>query len=148
MKPNKAGQPMKPVLQQHITNKMGDCFGACVASILEIPEAPNFHTDTSRHWLLKWDEWLWQKYWLHPFYAAIGSIPMPQGYSILTVRSALFADTYHAVVYQNGEGKDGIVWNPNPLDPRGVNIDCEDWIGITVFCCPYPGLVRRETRPG
>jgi hypothetical protein len=47
---------MKPQKQRVVNKGMGDCFAACMASLLELPLAviPNDHSDS---WL-----WIWEKF--------------------------------------------------------------------------------------
>lgn len=53
------GQRMKPVEQTIPTAPRGDCFRACIASILELPIewCPNPH-DPEEHWWDAWNTWL------------------------------------------------------------------------------------------
>ncbi len=51
---------MKPVSQTLFGDKIGNCFAACIASLLELPinEVPNFCAYPADSWTEKLDEWL------------------------------------------------------------------------------------------
>ncbi len=126
--------------QKIINNKNGDCFGACIGSILEIEDYPNFHTDGDGDWLTKWNKWL-KQYNLGIFYAAFGSISLPHGYSIISVVSSLYPGLTHAIVrYTDGENE-RIQWNPNPLDKRGNNVPVSDYKLIYVLYSLNPKIL-------
>ncbi len=114
---------MKPVEQTILGHPEGNCFAACLASILELPldEVPLFKME---QWQLAYNEWL------RPSGLAIISVPLPEGiqsqpaeilryfmpgYTILAAQSPRF-DCLHAVVCWNGE----IVHDPHPQRHMGV----------------------------
>ena len=118
---------MKGITQKYVNDVDGDCFGACVASILELEEVPNFHSDADGPWLKQWSDWLYERGFGLAWFNA--HIPWLRGYGIASVPSALFPDSTHAIVWEYGEnGK--IAWNPNPDDPRGLEILNSD---VTTF---------------
>ena len=125
---------MKPVFQKIISADIGDCFSACIASILEASfDVPNFHSDEHSSWLMKWNNWL-EPINLQLVWFPFGFEPMPNGYAILSVSSALFPEMTHAVVwYQGKDGKGKIIHNPNPSDPRRNNISFDDYRLIYVL---------------
>lgn len=128
---------MKPVNQSLISAEVGDCLGACIASILEIDQYPNFHTNKTGSWLDQWNGYLatWN---MQIIEYQLGSFPVPVGYAILVVKSALFERVRHAVVFY-GDGYDGkVVHNPNPHDPRGIDIPADDWIAFKVLALIDP----------
>lgn len=51
---------MKPIMQTKFGVDEGNCFSACLASILEIPieQIPNFCVEYPSDWLNKTNEWL------------------------------------------------------------------------------------------
>ena len=120
---------MKPINQKIIDKTSGDCFSACVNSILERDDVPNFNGDINdrRHWIIKANEWLKSFNYQVVFYK-IGHSPTPLGYFIITVNSYVFEGGYHSVVgYTDDNGVTRVVYNPNPQDPRGTDIPPEDW---------------------
>ena len=128
---------MKPIDQTIINAQDGDCFGACVASIFELDEIPKLRKGP---WLDVWNEWLGDLN-LQVIEYPLGSFPVPNGYAILAVKSALFEGVRHAVVF-HGDGYFGkVVHNPNPRDPRGVEIPNEDWLSFKVFALVDPALI-------
>jgi hypothetical protein len=131
---------MKPVNQKIINPENGDCFGACVASLFELDEIPKLRRGS---WLDVWNEWL-EKYNLQVVEYSLGSFPVPVGFAILAVKSALFQGVRHAVVF-HGDGYNGkVVHNPNPDDPRGVNIPNEDWLSFKVLALVDPSKTVRR----
>jgi hypothetical protein len=106
---------MKPVIQKSVNGKHGDCFGACIASILELDEWPTFFNDNKGDWISQWNRWL-GKYGLEVVFVQPGH-PAPLGYSIMQIKSVNISDGYHAVVWK-GEGYYGdgqVVHDPSPL---------------------------------
>jgi hypothetical protein len=51
---------MKPVHQTKYGNEEGNCFAACVASILELPmvQVPDFCANPADDWFTPFEEWL------------------------------------------------------------------------------------------
>lgn len=109
-----AGSRFRPVLQTRNGVPAGNCFSACVASILglTIDDVPDYQCDYSDdQWWDKWEAW----------FAARGLIPdltwdAPAGYAMMSVRTP----TPHCVVVLDGV----MVWNPLgglPL-PTGTEI--------------------------
>ena len=107
---------MKPITQTILTAPGGNCFPACLASILEMDMAdvPNFQGDD---WQLRYHEWL------QPLGLALLTTGIPPGealerfrvfllpgYTILAVDSPRFAPLLHAVVALDGK----VVWDPHP----------------------------------
>lgn len=110
------------VQQKIVDAKNGDCFQACVASLLRIPleEVPTFHEhlrDTvpigGWNWLLTHKR-IWIDYTHRMEDGSYRRTPddtgIPPGYTIASVPSALFPDTWHAVVALDGK----VVWDPSP----------------------------------
>lgn len=125
---------MIPITQTDPTKETGNCFAACIASILEIPldEMPNFH---SEFWADDWIEWLRPR----GFSLMTWDLPddieilrherrrylMP-GYCILAAESPRF-DCLHAVVCLDGE----IVHDPHPERSMGVKA----WKQVDFLMC-------------
>ncbi len=123
---------MKPVFQSIISNVDGNCHAACIASLLEIPLdiIPDFFKGNP---YLKRTLWL-KSIGIQEVYGRVGDYPPPNGYGILSVKSELFPNATHSVVWQgDGEGYGQIVHNPNPHDQRGIKIPNKDWIGFYVY---------------
>lgn len=89
---------MKPQRQRIVSRGIGDCFAACMASILELPieVLPNDH---SPGWSLTWDAFLQQFGISMTSHAATGPI-WHEGYWIAAVPSLNFDGVSHAIVMQ------------------------------------------------
>lgn len=107
---------MKPVEQTILHPPEGDCFRACVASILERPieEVPNPHAP-EEHWWNAWHEWLlpqglqfveWEPNTEKPTCCPL------RGYWIATVASPDRCN--HCLVIHDDE----IAWDPSPVEKR------------------------------
>lgn len=139
---------MRPVDQTRIGAENGDCFSACVASVLELPIelVPKFCDPSAVSW------WTWFLDWcsnrrfvveygrpgdLGPYWYTFRSrfdftvrewdMTPPRGYAILTGTSPRHVATggKHAVVTFDGE----LAHDPRADDRRGV-LDVYDWIKI------------------
>ena len=143
---------MKPAHQIHINDTNGDCHAACIASLLEIPiEAmPDFFADTppyGRNSYVLRTKWL-REQGLQEVYFLLGSFPVPEGYGILSVKSLLYPNATHAVVWKgDADGGNQIVHNPNPQDTWGLNIPNEEWVGFWVLAPLDPSLWVRKEMP-
>ena len=105
---------MRPVEQTILAPPEGNCFAACVASILEvgIDDVPNY---VDGLWFHRWQNWLARQHGLVLFSQESNLLrpPPPGRHVIVGVESPRFAGKMHAVV-----GLDGaIVWDPHP-DPE------------------------------
>ena len=120
---------MKPIDQDKV-GLDGNCFNACLASILELslPEVPDYR-DKGK-WLLQYNDWL-LNYGLTLIPLTYGSW-VPKGYSILGGRSARGLD--HAVVAWNGK----MIHDPHP-DKTGLET-FTDWL---VFSIIHPNKMVR-----
>lgn len=78
----------------------GNCFNACVASILELPlrEVAQIHPRTAKNWHAEWDAWLAER-GLKIEYHIYPDEPAPRGFSIASGRSSR--------VYPEGHPKAG-----------------------------------------
>jgi hypothetical protein len=132
---------MTPIEQTILTPPDGNCFAACVASILELPleTVPNYKNPDGPHDHSWWFNW---QRWLQPQNLALIGWPDPiapdpdvcadilRGYSICTVRYEYpRGGVNHAVVCLNGE----IVWNPHPLRDTRKHDSVVDWIVFRVI---------------
>lgn len=94
------------------TDEGGDCFSACLASILEVPiqEFPNFLRSTEEHWWMRWQKWLYNNYrsellyWEHDW-------PDITNFS-WWIGNVMHGDIFHSVVFY----KDEFRWDPAPLE--------------------------------
>ena len=130
---------MKPVDQTVFTKGDGDCFPACLASILELPLSgvPCFLGDD---WHARYEEWLGALGMGMVSLATVdglGESWRPPGYSILAAQSPRW-DCLHAVVALNGE----VVWDPHPGRAMGVG----EWREWTVFLALDPAQVAAHGR--
>ncbi len=115
-------------VEQTILGENGNCFAACVASILELPikKVPNLGIGTENYdwaeWMLAWNQWLADRNFglsvVHYYEWEGVSNTKPHGYSILSAKSPRLKeqDLNHAVVCLNGE----IVFDPHPQREMGV----------------------------
>lgn len=88
---------MKPEKQLISDRGVGDCFRACMCSILDIPNSndlPNVHDS---EWFLKWQKFL-KKFGLRLCH---GSNCWKDGYWIASVPSLNYALTTHAIVMKD-----------------------------------------------
>lgn len=128
---------MKKVYQTKFGSPDGNCFAACVASILEIgiDEVPDFK-EGNGEWYQKYKQWL--RNYAYDFIAIKGFDSedkdfCPHVYSIVGGTSPRGLD--HAVVYFGME----MVHDPHP-DGGGIT-DIQDWI---YFVPMYPNLRTLE----
>lgn len=102
---------MKPVAQT-VTGTQGDCFRACIASILEKPieDIPLFYGDDDQ-WAKYW-RWLQEQGFTLEWATLDVSDPPPDTFYIASVQSpSLWSQgLYHAVIGYNGK----TVWDPHP----------------------------------
>ncbi len=136
---------MKPVEQSILKPPDGDCFAACMASLLELPleAVPNF---TSPDWYQHWQEWL------EPFNLTLltftipdgGCAWLPSGYALLCAESPR-GPWDHSVVCLDGK----VVWDPNPQREQGLG-KWKEWTLIAVLDPSRPigvKLMDCKTRP-
>lgn len=132
---------MIPVYQKVAGSERGDCYSACVASLLELrlEQVPNFH-DLMQHedaewgyvvskWLRAWGYWHIIVSWTPEFDEdthAYGTGPY-----ILSGRSPRI-DSYHAVIAERG----GIVHDPSP-DGGGLRKPTEKYPWYVEVLVPY-----------
>jgi hypothetical protein len=126
----------------------GNCFAACVASILELPidKVPNYRSEGAGWW------YEWQK-WLKPRNLALlgwssDDLGDPEvradtlrGYSICTVEYHLprrAEPLRHSCVALDGK----IIWNPHPLRDTQQHDAVSDWIVFRVLDPAKPILCK------
>jgi hypothetical protein len=100
------------VQQKILGPQKGDCFRACVASILEmdIDDLPNYH---GYNWWNRWIAWGTKHGLVFECYYP-DEVPPEAEYVIAGPKSPRIPDITHAVVVKNGK----IVWDPHPeYDP-------------------------------
>lgn len=126
---------MKPVEQTQFGFPGGNCFAACMASVLELSldAVPNFE---SVKWFHEWNEWLRPRNLsLMTFSIRPHDEWKPDGVALLGAKS-LRGDWLHSVVILDGE----IVWDPHPERALGVGA----WMDYTVFQVLDPSRARGE----
>ena len=103
---------MKPVIQNDITFETGDCFGACVASILELPREsiPNFHTSSPRDFDKNVAEWCKDQGFVLLDITLQDQSLVDSCYVVANGISPRNKDFHHSVVWFNGE----IAHDPHP----------------------------------
>lgn len=125
---------MIPANQTTFGSPGGNCFSACVASLLEIPtdDVPYFMGD--EFWWDRFVEWCAERAIRPVFHdrreGRYGhGFPPPAGYSIKTGQSPRYPPGhYHSVVALDGE----TVHDPRADDPRGVWDPVIDYITLEV----------------
>ncbi len=122
-----------PVTQTLLSPPDGNCFAACVASILELPidAVPNYHSDD---WFECWQEWLYPynlalDIWTHnpEWTERERRWWTPRGYAILSTRPP-GCGWEHCTVALDGKP----VWNPMPGYGKRIG-DIGKWVDWTVF---------------
>ncbi len=124
---------MIPVTQQRIEKGSGDCFSACIASILhlQLKEVPNFHFGGLGFWQ-NLQEWMEKRGMAYAEIAASRFlddpcyiwIPLIQAHVILTVRSQKFEGGWHSIIGKfNFGGQLEIIHDPNPNNEPYRNED-------------------------
>jgi hypothetical protein len=121
-----SGAFFKPVLQTKHGVPQGNCFTACVASLLgmSITDVPEYDCDYSdADWWSKWVAW----------FAARGLSPeltwrAPSGYALMTVRTPM----PHCVVVRNGE----LIWNPFHGAPLPVGTVINYYVALAPVARP------------
>lgn len=102
---------MKPIAQT-TTGTNGDCFRACIASLLERPidDVPVF-PPVNEQWGMYW-RWLYEQGFDLCWYDLKSKPPPKDEHYILSVPSPTLAahGLYHAVIALNG----AVVWDPHP----------------------------------
>lgn len=113
---------MIPTHQTNTTPENGDCFSACIASLLEIPleDVPVFcaqENENIKEWPINAHEWFGEKGigWIEldcremDDCLAINNMKVRGGYTIVTGQSPRH-ECLHSVIYKDGE----FVHDPHP----------------------------------
>lgn len=133
---------MIPIEQTDLRVPGGNCFAACVASILELPieRLPNYnaHNSGSDNWFGLWNEWLKPlnlhfQGWIHNEQS---DERIYGGYSICTIGYADQEDSHCCVAL---DGK--IVWNPSPYREQKQHSHIVDWITFQVTDPSLPVMI-------
>lgn len=133
---------MKSVMQTTFGNGKGNCFPACIASLLElsIDDVPNFCLDDNKTWLVDCSNWLDERSYplidfpldlsgerpacLPVWFPVIASGKYPRGIQ-------------HSVIAQVHDDQDGLHFLHDP-HPDGGWVDPVSWITVI-----FPKLVVR-----
>jgi hypothetical protein len=119
---------MIPVMQTDLTREGGNCFSACLASMLEISidEVPTFKTDDAGYWWDKVQEWLATRGYFGIDVGLSGQpiqlSALPHGVvAILSGQSFVYPDRHHSIIGQvirSEKHPEIIMWkylhDPNP----------------------------------
>ncbi len=130
---------MKPVTQTTFGDKRGNCYAACIASLLEIPldGVPNFcfEAKSESRWMNEVQDWLKEQGW------GIAMMLFPKLDSIKeTIYVGMFPKDCHYIISGKSPrgllhsviGRDGkIVHDPHP-DGGGVTLDDEITVEVIV----------------
>lgn len=115
------------------TDEGGDCFAACLASIMELPIEgfPNF-LDSRPHgeagWWHRWQLWLYEHYRSELlFWENRDTMPDPEQLA-WWIASVTVGETPHSVVFYRDEFR----WDPAPLMAKRIwtLADVEDAVGL------------------
>lgn len=114
---------MKPIMQTKFGADEGNCFAACVASMLEIniDDVPDFYTlaqEKKSHWSILFEQWLLENYEIYPLFL-YEHHQLPVFY---IAGGDSWRDIPHSVIYKTGE----MVHDPHPdgTGIRGVEDVC------------------------
>lgn len=93
---------MKPVMQTKTAEGEGDCWNACVASLLEIEIDTIPEWEEKRGWFLDFEKWLAARFGMYPIWVNYPFSLRPYGYYILSGKSPR-GEFDHAIIMYNGE---------------------------------------------
>lgn len=117
---------MTPVYQTDLTPTHGNCFSACLASVLDLPieQVPNFY-DIAPHENGPW--WDAVRAWLKPLGWSVIHLTLDPAHlgefpGVFIVGGKTSRHTDHAVVYQDGH----LVHDPFPGGVGLVRVDTVD----------------------
>lgn len=135
---------MKPVMQTRLGVPNGNCFAACVASLLECPiEEVDYPMLDGPEWLPEWNERLKHKGWMYleqAFDAPLCNLP-DKALVIMTGPNA--NGCLHSIIAEHfsENGRHAFRYQHDP-NPSGRFITAPHWIG---FLCKYCTLQEKET---
>ena len=143
------GRVLIPIEQTRMTYPDGNCYHACLASVLEIPlsEVPDYSNEPGNATWHRWQDWLEQRNlpligWNHPISKDRRVVDdVLRGYSIVTVRYDLpKGPSKHSCVALDGK----IVWNPHPSRDRIEHDGIENWEVFRVIDPSKPMLMDQR----
>jgi hypothetical protein len=91
---------MRKNKQLIVSNTNGDCFRACMTSLLGIKNDPGFPEGGDPKWFVKWHKFLW-RFGLGLVYEREAC--WRGGYWIASVKSKNYKDTTHAIVMKGSK---------------------------------------------
>ncbi len=132
---------MKPVKQTKFGPKEGDCFPACLASILEIDidPIPDFMNE---EWPGNFEKWLRVKYGLYPIWVFHPVQLRPFGYYILSGKSPR-GDFQHSIVMYDG----GFSFDPHPEGGDSLETALESIVDTCVLAQLNPAVRSDIPKP-
>jgi len=128
---------MKAIDQTKFGSPDGNCWAACMASILEMPIDAMPPVVNGAGWWEAWQVWLHERN-LTIYAMPVQDNPAPLGYTILSGKSPR-GDWLHSVVAFNGV----VVHDPHP-DRSGI-VSQDEW---TVFAILDPVRPTVQSDPG
>lgn len=129
---------MKPIDQTLLGADDGNCFAACVASLLELPlaEVPNFCKGlTNDAWYPQFIEWLQARGWNAMFLQSLGIIERDATAGYYIASGPTERGMLHATVWCAGK----LAHDPHP-SRAGIQ-------SITDYCFLYPLNPAAPTKP-
>jgi len=136
---------MKPVMQTRFGNEEGNCFDACLASLLEVPLETIPHLN-EENWVDATNAWLMKEFGCFYFefeYNEAMAFPV-LGYHVMSgisPRSPDWPRLYHSVIGYQGK----MVHDPHP---DGTGIKGKIRYGLIVPCDPAPDSRLRSKDQG
>lgn len=118
---------MIPIKQTKIWPESGNCFSACVASLLHLPidDVPVFENDPGQEgsWVDKWQEWLRPRNL--NFVCLKAGYNYTRGYAIVSKSGAGHDGEPHAFIVRDGQP----VFDPHPRvqDAKDMLSDWDYW---------------------
>jgi len=121
---------MIKVKQTILSAPKGNCFAACLASILELPidVVPNFVGDYGENWFIHLVDWLKPLNLSVVFLTYDNETELPRGYSIMSVESSN-GPWNHCLVALDGVA----VWDPSPGGNGVIGCKPKLWTVLTVL---------------
>lgn len=100
---------MREQKQRIVSNVMGDCFAACMATLLDLPleVMPNDH---SEYWFFVWETFL-KQFGLELSYKSAKGAIWAQHPWIASVKSRNYKNGSHAIILHNGGD---VLFDPSP----------------------------------
>lgn len=134
---------MKPVMQTIMTKGMGNCFPACIASILELnlDDVPNFYHEYGASGFEEACSWMQKKYnlsiaYIRKFEKDATIFSLGSAYLIgsgLSPRGLCHSVVFQCLTKDNGDNKEGFRMVHDP-HPDGGGIESVDSLMIFTPC--------------